>query len=337
MSDIQSPSAPSLILNGQSRLALRHPVFRTFSDPYFRMSEAERQPVFVFQFDDREATLPLKVLMREFGIAADDEDGRQLELVGRALSFVTGLRIGDPIPSEVLTGEASWTGELMHRDLAITRINMFILAWVAGYSADRMDRTTLSSLLQGSNMEAEVSAGLIKLAQHMGLPPTKVLERIAALADEIAHIETLRDWLLRGAMRMSSVMTRMGRTFTGDSTNKETLLQVRRLCSKGIAEMQAEFASVDRLMADPPTALDENGVTVAAIRAKRDALYCRWRAWEPFNREWGTIEARHNARTLHLANETYHFLAPRYMTAVEWRSSTRRVTAPTDAAQGMTW
>lgn len=320
--------APSLILRPPRRLTLRHPLFRTFSEPYFRMSEADRQPVFAFQLDDREATLPIPRLMREFGIAPQDEDGQLLALVGPSLQFVTGLRIGDPIPSEVLTGEASWIGEMLHRDLAVTRINMFILAWMAGYTADRLDKMTMASVLHGRDVVSEVTAGVAKVALHLGRPPGAVMQRMGALANEIAHIEALREWLLRGAQRMGGVVTRLSRTYTGDSTNKDMLAQIRRLCAKGIAEMQAEFTSVDLVLADPPRALGDGDAALAAIRATRDALYCRWRAWEPFNREWGTIEARANARTMHLAHETYQFLAPRYMTAMEWRGSTRRAAAP---------
>lgn len=90
------------------RLVLRHPVFRTFDDPFFRMPEVERKPVLVIRLDDRQASLPVSALMREFSIGPGDEDGVMLAMVTRALEFVTGLRIGDRLPSEILTGEASW-------------------------------------------------------------------------------------------------------------------------------------------------------------------------------------------------------------------------------------
>jgi hypothetical protein len=327
----------ALIWNSQKRLVLRHKAFRRFIDPYFRMAETERRPVFVMRVDDREATLPLHLLLRELRIPADDDDARQLDLVARALNFVTGIRIGDLIPSEVLTGEASWTGDAMHQDLAVTRINLFILAWVAGYTAERMDRDMLDSLLGGKSVEGELSLALARLAEHVGIAQSGLIVRIAALAAELAHIEALREWLLRGAIRMADVLTRVSLGFTGDSSHMDTLVQIRRLCAKGIAEMRDEFAAVDRLLADPPTALRDCGSVIEAVRLRRDSLYCRWRAWEPFSREWGTIELRRNARTLHLANETYRFLAPRYMTSSEWRGTGRTTLAPARKVGGMLW
>jgi len=326
-----------LIPSSQRRLVLRHPAFRRFIDPHFRMSETERCPVFVRKVDGREATLPLHLLLRELGIPADDEDARQLELVALALNFITGIRIGDPIPSEVLTGEASWTGDAVHQDLAVTRINLFILAWVAGSTAERMNRGMLDSVLGGRSVEAELSLGLAKLAGHLGIAQSSLIVRMAELAAELAHIEALREWLLRGAIRMAKVLTRVSLGFTGDSSHMDTLVQIRRLCAKAIAEMRVEFAGVDRLLADPPTALRDCGTVIEAMRRRRDCLYCRWRAWEPFTREWGTIEVRQNARTLPLANETYKFLAPRYMTASEWRGTSRTMLPPGRAFGGMLW
>ena len=318
----------------QNRLVLRHPAFRRFVDPYFRMSRSDGEPVLAFQVDGREATLPLHRLARDLGIAADDDDARQLELVGPALNFVTGIRVGDLIPSEVLTGEASWAGEDVHRDLAVSRINLFILAWLAGYTVDRMDRTTTTSLLQGRSAAKEVSLGIARLAEHLGIDHGSLVVRIAGLATELAYIEALREWLLRGAMRMAEVLTRVTLGFTGDSSHMETLVQVRRLCATGIADIQEEFASVDRMLMDPTNALRDCDGSIATLRRKRDALYSRWRAWEPFQREWCSIELRPNARTQQLANETYQFLAPRYMTAIEWRVTARHAGRST---AGMRW
>ena len=57
---------------------------------------------------EREAALPLRALQREFDIADESEDGRMLALIAASLDFVTSLRLGDALPAEVLSGEASW-------------------------------------------------------------------------------------------------------------------------------------------------------------------------------------------------------------------------------------
>ena len=94
------------------RFVLRHSVFSSFGLSFFRMSEVEHSPVLVIPMDDQEAVLPLHGLMREFRIASTDDDGVMLGMVGPSLEFVTGLRVGDWLPPEILTGEASWTAAL---------------------------------------------------------------------------------------------------------------------------------------------------------------------------------------------------------------------------------
>ena len=62
----------------------------------------------VVKLGERDAAIPLRSLQREFGIPDDSDDGRMLGLIAQSLDFVTGVQIGDALPTEVLTGQASW-------------------------------------------------------------------------------------------------------------------------------------------------------------------------------------------------------------------------------------
>ena len=68
---------------------------------------------------DREAALPLRALQREFDIPDESEDGRMLALIAASLDFVTSLRLGDALPAEVLSGDASWEPSSQHLRLAL--------------------------------------------------------------------------------------------------------------------------------------------------------------------------------------------------------------------------
>ena len=57
----------------------------------------------VVQLGDKQAALPLISLQREFDILDDSADGRMLALIAQSLDFVAGLRLGDPLPKEVLS------------------------------------------------------------------------------------------------------------------------------------------------------------------------------------------------------------------------------------------
>ena len=244
-----------------------------------------------------------------------------LGMVGPAREFVSGLRVGDWLPTEILTGEASWVVDEGFQERALARLNLFLLAWMSG-GASSVAREVLSSVGRAPMSTAGIEAGLRLMASKVGgITRDDALSRIRQAADEFAHIESLRDCLLRGAARMLMMLDRMVHTFRGDTTHRELLTQVRRLASLGMADLQARFDLADAAVADiEVVVVDPDGVT-AALRLHRDGLYVRSRAWEPYIAEWGTLEVRHTAKTWQLVHETYRFLAPRFMTVVEWRSA----------------
>lgn len=317
------------------RLVLRHPAFAAFDSPFFRISEVERRPVLVIRLDERDASLPLAGVMREFGIAAHDPDGVMLGLVARGLEFLSGLRIGDRLPSEILTGEASWTPDAAYQDRAAARLHLQLLAWSFG-QAGAPPREAQARAAQLPMSPGNLADALRRLALRLGdVTADDTLDRIRRVAAEFAHVDALRDQLLRGAQRLGVALGRLVRGFRGDSTHKELLMQVRRLAGIGIAGLQARFAAADAAVADIPALAGQPEQVVAALRQHRDGLYVRYRAWEPYTTEWATIEAGHNARTWHLVYETYRFLAPRFMTTVEWRAAPPA--AAGGARAGMIW
>jgi hypothetical protein len=101
---------------------LVHRAFAMFGDPLFRLAESDGAPVMVVHLGDKEAAIPLTAMKREFGIEKGSDDGRMLDLVVQSLDFVAGLRIGDPLPPEVLSGEASWEPDEVHLRIANARL-----------------------------------------------------------------------------------------------------------------------------------------------------------------------------------------------------------------------
>lgn len=114
------------------RCTLQHAVFTSFGEPLFRRSEADATPSMVVQLGDREALLSLRSLQREFGIADESADGRMLGLIAEALNFVHTLKLGDRLPDEVLTGQASWQPDPAHIHIAATRLKLGLVAWLQG-------------------------------------------------------------------------------------------------------------------------------------------------------------------------------------------------------------
>ena len=90
------------------RCVLSHRLFRALGEPLFRRAESDGEPAMVVRLGERDAAIPLRALLREFGIDAESGDARMVGLIVESLDFVSGLRLGDALPPEVLTGEASW-------------------------------------------------------------------------------------------------------------------------------------------------------------------------------------------------------------------------------------
>ncbi len=319
------------------RLILHHPVFSSFASPFFRVSDVERKPVLVIPMDDREASLSITGMMREFRITSSDKDGIMLAMVGEALDFVTGLRIGDWLPTEILTGEASWVADEAFQERALVRLNLYLLAWMSS-GTSLVARDALCRVGQVEMSAEDLTTGLRLVTSKLGgITPDEALTRIRQVANEFAYIEALRDGLLRGAARMVTTLDRLVRTLHGDTARKDLLAQVRRLAAVGVADLQGRFDTADRTVADIEEVVTSPDAVIRTLRWHRDSLYVRCRAWDRYVVEWGTLEMKPNARTWQLIHETYCFLAPRFMTIVEWRSVPDPSTGPSADRSGMAW
>ena len=150
------------------QVRLQHRLFSGFADPLFRRAETDGTPVMVVLLGEREAALPLRALQREFDIADDSEDGRMLALITASLDFIAGLRIGDALPAEVLSGEASWQPSQQHLRLANAKLRLQLASWArSGAVEDRsaMDSQALLAAADAVETEQAVREGFRRVAE----------------------------------------------------------------------------------------------------------------------------------------------------------------------------
>src|SRR6476661_6490578 len=98
----RSMTSDSCSIAAPEHCILQHRLFASFADPLLRRAESDGAPVMVVKLGDREAAIPLRSLQREFAIADDSDDGRMLGLIAQSLDFISLLRVGDALPTEVL-------------------------------------------------------------------------------------------------------------------------------------------------------------------------------------------------------------------------------------------
>ncbi len=321
---------------------LAHRLFGSFGPPLFRRSDDDGTPVMVVQLGEREAALPLRSLQKEFGIADGSPDGRMLARIGEALDFVSVLRPGDPLPSEVLTGEASWEPDPLHLDIAQTRLRVSLVDWLNdGQGADRpqLDAGSLLAVGNDPRLRHQVQQALARAADALGLATSaEVIGLLESLGHELAYIEALRDRLLRRARAMAGKIERLARGWRSDASHIETLTQVKRLTAIALRQIVARFEELDAQTGEVMAALRNADSQRSFIRSNRDWLYRSQRAWEPILTQWDGSTGLFDEGTLALLARTYQFLAPRFMPVTEWISATRPGQAPrVNRAPRMIW
>jgi hypothetical protein len=250
------------------------------------------------------------------------------------------LRIGDKLPAEVLTGEASWEPDPSHLQLATTRLKLQLVAWLkSGTGVDQtdVDPDALLQVADDPAIRRQVQEAMTRAAQALGLADREaVLVLIEELARELAYIEALRDRLLRRMLAMGRKVEHLhkGRS---DATHMETLTQVRRLSGVAIKQLVARFEAVDGQTGEVMAALRNAGNQREFIREQRDWMYRSLLGWQPILLAWDNGGNILDDPTRTLLSQSYQFLAPRFMPVTEWISASRPSPKKPDTTKRMVW
>ena len=306
---------------------LENAVLAGFPAPLFRRAADDGVPVLVVRLGDREGVVPLRGLQRRLGIANDSPDGVMLGHIGAALDFVSELRPGDPLPAEILTGDASWAPDAGHRHIAARRLRERLIQWLRatgvkgadGIEAADFDRTDLDAALRD-----RIHAAFAEVARQLRLADT--LDAIAALqslVEDLAYIEALRERLLLKSRRMARKLDLIGQMRRGDGWNTDMLTLVRRLSQTALTRIGARLNEVDALSDDIIAALGRGPGQQTIIRAGRDWLYRTQRVFAPILAEWEAAPAEIDAQFWNRLGRTHRLLAPRFMDRQEWHQARR--------------
>jgi hypothetical protein len=317
------PDPEATLASPPTVCALEHRVFRNLTDVLFRRDEADETPMMVMSLGERTAAVPLLALQRELGITHDSADGRMLGLIAQSLDFVAGVQIGDPLPTEVLDGRASWTPGAAHRAVAAARLRLKLAAWLRPETAGAMppDASSVFRLDEDPVMRQQVNAALEQVAVDLGLADrSAVIGLLEALAEELSYIEALREGLLNRVYDTVARVEQICRAGRVDQKRLEKITQVRRLGVAARQQIAKRFSEIDAQSQEVVTALRNIDSQRNLIRTGRDALYRLSRAWEPILLGWEESGRLAETALWQLIDRTYRFLAPRYMPVQEWQA-----------------
>lgn len=303
------------------RCTLRHRLFSRFGEPLFRRAEADGTPVMVVMLGEREAALPLRALQHEFSIPDESEDGRMLALIAAALDFVTTLRLGDKLPPEVLSGEASWEPEPQHRQLALAKLRLHLIAWLQPEKAEEYALLAPAEIIAAADdpaLRPQLRQAYCRMAADMKLPENAISPMLDALALELSYVEALRERLLQPIQQVGLKLAHLAHGWHGDPAQLEKLGQVRRLNATALRRIGGRFEELDGQTSEVPAALRNLESQKTFIRSNRDWLYRTVRAWQPLLAEWNDIGSVYDQRARVVLEHMYHYLAPRFMPVTEW-------------------
>ena len=106
MSDLAAPQ-PNGTPERRTHVELDHWFFHKVEGIRFQLHQTTSQPGVTINMAKNEAFLTLASLKKEFNIDPVSRDGLMMNQIADGLKFVKGLLIGDELPKEILTGEAS--------------------------------------------------------------------------------------------------------------------------------------------------------------------------------------------------------------------------------------
>ena len=119
------------------------------------------------------AALPLRSLQAEFGIDDASADGQMLARVARSLDFVIDLRLGDPLPVEVLDGAASWQPSPKHQELAMSRLKLQLVSQLEADTATDWGKAEPRAVLAAAKdpgLRLSLQAAYVEAATLLGFP-----------------------------------------------------------------------------------------------------------------------------------------------------------------------
>lgn len=313
---------------------LSHAGFRMLGEPLFRLSEGARIPSMVIKFEKQETVLPLRSVAREFGIDLESADGKMLDLIEQALDFVVAIKLGDKLPSELNSGEASWSPNELDRRTAGSRVRRNLVRCVYARTGDIdtvsngdtpgwEDEPKNRPLLQQAIAGAAVILG--------DTDPAEVIERVAAIIAEVAHIESMRRILTRGIASMSDKLMRHQEQVP--ISRRDTVKQVQALARRGLREIMSRFDDVDLRLNDVPAMMSDLPAAIAWLRRQRDWFFRTNHAWSPVFAEWAGAPNHFDDFLWKVVERTYLFLAPRFMSFHDWIVKDLRIQKQTSTAQ----
>ncbi|MBF0250103.1 MAG: hypothetical protein HQL35_05660, partial [Alphaproteobacteria bacterium] len=279
------------------------------------------EPVMLMTLEQNEVvSLKFAGIKSELKLALDDADAKMLDLITAALDYVRELRIGDPVPSELTSGRASWDVTDQHRMIAHNRVTMQLVSWMSGDEMLITDPVELAQVVDDPKTKAKISSAFGEAAKALGIGEDRkedVVSLIANLADELSFIEALR-MQMHEIERMFKKVEELEAKYKSEMSVMEMIAPIKRLFIIALDGFHQSFDQVDAQTGEILSALTNIAQVTRFIRENRDDLHRRLWAWEDMIEAWSKLAPKRSAQAEDRLAELYRFLAQRFLPRNEW-------------------
>lgn len=292
---------------------------------YFKELEDTGDPVMIMPLEEGEVSLRLPGIVHELDLKPASHDSRMLHTIVAALNYVRGIREGDPIPTELGSGRASWDVSEKDRKTAHNRITMQLVSWMSGDEHLVTEPEELAQIVEDPATREKINNAFGQAAEALGLDRDQredVIHLVANLAEELAYIETLRGQLHR-IEGIHEMIQELSIKYKAEMSVMETIQPVLRLFKIALDGLHNSFDEVDAQTGEILAVLKNIAAQTKFIRTSRDDLHRRLWAWGPQIVAWEATIVKRSPHNENLLDNIYRFLAQRFLPTQEWELFTK--------------
>ncbi len=299
--------------------------FRSVEGCYFKLLEDTGEAVMIMPLEGGDVSLKLGGIKNELELTPADHDTKVLDIITEGLNYVRGIRAGDPVPSELLTGRASWEVSQKDRETAHNRVTMQLVSWMSGDEMLVTEPEQLAQIVEDPKTREKINAAFVEAAETLGLGKDRredVVALVGNLAEELSFIETLRQQLHK-VESIQEMVEELAQKYKAEMSVMETINPVTRLFKIAIDGLHESFDEIDAQTGEILSVLKNIASQTKFIRDARDDLHRRLWAWEGQMEAWGSTMVKRSQHNEHLLEELYRFLAQRFLPTQEWELFTK--------------
>ena len=286
----------------------------------FRLT-VDKSPALIVKLGDNNVTVPTSTARSEF--ALDDKgqaDADMLTQVEKGLKYVRQIRPGDSIPRELLDGTASWSVDPKHEAIAKARLTVQLVSWMTGEESVIVDVQQLEQIAEDPMTRKRVQLAVDEICKRLGVPTSErqtVLDRVDALARELAYIEALRDYAGR-VLGISTKLNDFSRIYHGDKIFWPELQRMKSLIRKPMEKIDTYFLQADAQTSEILAALKNFTATVNFIRDIRDEIHGNLMDWDKYLADMDSMKLERLRANEAKLRQLYGFLARTFPESKEW-------------------